>query len=273
MTGRLLAPSVVAAAAPPRVQQRIAAAVGPAPIVHRGLHALYVRIEGFCVGVVSGTASAVPCALRIAGPDLGRLAATRSAYVDAGRLFLDSTAVSVRRLLDVGAPKLEVDALRRLRVVRGSADSVAAELPPAALRLLATGDPAAALLLVGNGSGLTPLGDDVLAGWLALHHAVGAATPALEDAVVRNLHRTTTLSATLLDCALRGEVLPEYAEVLRALPGHFDGSGQDRLRRAADELVRIGHTSGAGLLLGMRLGLDHLTSQTPQAPLTPRRAA
>ena len=66
--------------------------------------------------------------------------------------------------------------------------------------------------MLGRGDGLTPLGDDVLCGWLALHRAAGVPTPDV-DAEVRaeHLHRTTLLSATLLDCALHGEVMPEFA--------------------------------------------------------------
>ena len=38
--------------------------------------------------------------------------------------------------------------------------------------------------LVGRGDGLTPYGDDVLCGWLAVHRAAGVATPEV-DATVR----------------------------------------------------------------------------------------
>lgn len=261
---------MVPAAASARVRDRLAAASGPVPIVHRGLHALYVRVDDLCVGVTAADATAVPCGLRVATPDLGPLASTRTAYVEGGALHLDGSAVVVRRIVDVGVPRIDPATLRRVRLGAGPVDSVAAELPAPALRLLVDGDPAAALLLVGRGSGLTPLGDDVLAGWLALHAAAGTAAPALEDAVARNLGRTTLLSATLLDCALRGEVLPQYAAVVRALVDHLDGRlvgvGRARLRTATDALVRVGHTSGAGLLLGLRAALDHLTSSRTPVP-------
>ena len=42
-------------------------------------------------------------------------------------------------------------------------------------------------------------------GWLVAHRAAGVTTPAVDDAVRRALPRTTTLSATLLACALEGE--------------------------------------------------------------------
>jgi hypothetical protein len=56
------------------------------------------------------------------------------------------------------------------------------------------------------------------------------------------------LSATLLDCALHGEVLPELAAYLRSL-GSPD---QARCERA---LAAIGESSGRGLLEGARVAL------------------
>ncbi len=105
--------------------------------------------------------------------------------------------------------------------------------------------------LLGRGAGLTPLGDDVLCGWIATHRAAGVPTPEVDRAVRAGLHRTTLLSATLLDCALHGEVLPELGRFLRAV-GTAAEPG-----RAAD-LRAVGGTSGAGLLLGARLALDDL---------------
>jgi hypothetical protein len=105
--------------------------------------------------------------------------------------------------------------------------------------------------LLGRGDGLTPLGDDVLCGWIATHRAAGVPTPEVDDAVRSGLHRTTLLSATLLDCALHGECLPELGRFLRAV-----GTSAEPDR--ASELQAVGGTSGAGLLHGARLALDEL---------------
>ena len=112
-------------------------------------------------------------------------------------------------------------------------------------------DADAAVRLIGRGPGLTPLGDDLLAGWLVLHRAAGVGTPEVDEVVRTHAHRTTLLSATLLDCAAHGEVLPEYAAWVRAL-GTPDAS-----RRAA-ALSAVGATSGAGLLHGAHLALTQL---------------
>jgi hypothetical protein len=69
------------------------------------------------------------------------------------------------------------------------------------------------------------------------------------------LHRTTLLSATLLDCALHGEVLPELGRFLGAV-----GTDAEPLRAA--DLRAVGATSGTGLLHGARLALDELGRPT-----------
>jgi hypothetical protein len=108
--------------------------------------------------------------------------------------------------------------------------------------------------LVGRGDGLTPLGDDVVCGWLATHRAAGVPTPDVDRAVRAHSDRTTLLSATLLDCALHGEVLPELGAWLAAL-------GTPAEPGAAADLLSVGGSSGAGLLAGARLALDHLLTE------------
>jgi hypothetical protein len=108
--------------------------------------------------------------------------------------------------------------------------------------------------LVGRGDGLTPFGDDVLCGWLALHRAVGVPTPAVDDAVRRSLPRTSTLSATLLECALAGEVADLVGAYLRAL----GGAGEWAARTA---LEGLGHSSGRGLAHGIDLARADLAGE------------
>ena len=99
--------------------------------------------------------------------------------------------------------------------------------------------------LVGAGDGLTPRGDDVLCGWLAMHRAAGAATPVVDEAVRMRMQDTTLLSATLLDCALHGEVLPQFAAYVGAL-------GTPAQAEAERDLLAVGHSTGSGLLEGAR---------------------
>ena len=208
---------MIPVSAPPRVSSQLRATPdGPVPVVHRGRDAVYVEVGGRCLGVVSLRATAVPCALRTGRDDVPD---ARTAHVEAGVLHLDGEPLTIGRVVDVSVPHLS----RRW----------SRPAPP-------PGDVAA---MVGRGDGLTPYDDDVLCGWLAIHRAAGVATPEVDAAVRAHLGRTTLLSATLLDCAMHGEVIPEFAAWVA-----------DPSRAAA--LAAVGHTSGRGMLQGARLALD-----------------
>jgi hypothetical protein len=206
--------------APPRVAARLrASADGSLRVLHAGPDAVYVDLDGWALGVVSAGATQVPCALRAGGPSLPEVRACR---IEAGVLHLDETPVVVGRLVATGVPRLEA--------------GLSVQAPP---------NPAD---LLGRGDGLTPYGDDVLCGWLAIHRAAGVPTPDLDEAVRRLLPRTTLLSATLLDCALRGEVVPEFAAYVATLGTAAQPDAETALRS-------VGGSSGAGLLEGARWAL------------------
>jgi hypothetical protein len=107
--------------------------------------------------------------------------------------------------------------------------------------------------LLGWGAGLTPYGDDVLAGALVALAAVGSprAGTLAGQVLPAAFGRTTFVSAALLVHAARGECVPELAAVLHALPA----GAPAELARAVGALLAVGHSSGAGLLVGMIVGL------------------
>lgn len=201
--------------APLRVLARLRAAPdGPRQVVHAGPDAVYVDLDGWCVGIVSAGAVRVPCAVLTR---LESLPADPDVRVEGGVLHLDGVPLRVGRIVNIRVPRLK---RTRLGPLGSAVDR-----------------------LVGAGPGLTPYGDDVLCGWLAVHRAAGISTAEVDDRVGALLSCTTMLSATLLDCALRGEVLPELGAYVAAL-----GTADESAR--ADALAAIGHTSGAGLLEG-----------------------
>jgi hypothetical protein len=203
---------------------------GPAALLHRGPDAVYADVGGRCVGVVGTRATAVPCALRTA---LDRLPDVVRASVRGGVLHLDDVPLVVGRMVDVSVPR------RAAPSPASPGFETGAERPPQPPLAIDVAS------LVGRGDGLTPYGDDVLCGWLAVTRAAGVPTPEV-DAEVRALTGTTTLlSATLLDCAMHGEVIPEFAAWLA-------GTGP------VEAVERIGHTSGRGLVEGARLALSAL---------------
>jgi hypothetical protein len=119
-------------------------------------------------------------------------------------------------------------------------------VPAARPRLACDLDPSA---LVGRGPGLTPAGDDVVAGALVAGCAVRH--PALErwrSATRDALHarRTTAVSWGLLHHALDGWATPELAAYVES-----PGPGPVRER-----LLAVGSSSGAALAEGVDLVLD-----------------
>jgi hypothetical protein len=194
-------------------------------VLHRGPDAVYVDVAGRCVGVVTPRATAVPCALRTQLPQLGP---AERVHVAGGELHLDGVALRVGRIVDVRVPTLTAPGPGR------------PDLTPDEVGRL-----------VGAGDGLTPFGDDVLCGYLAVHRAAGRDTIEIDAAVRAVVQHTTLLSATLLDCAMHGEVIPEFAAYLSAL-------GTPGEAAAAASLVAVGHTSGQGLMQGARRALAAL---------------
>ncbi len=199
-------------------------------VLHRSPLAAYVDLDGWALGLVDPAASRPPNAL-VLGPGVLPTLLLDDVRVHAGRLLLDERPVAPGRLHDTTVPRIAPT-----RPLPGPAPDVAA--------------------LVGRGGGLTPEGDDLLCGWLAAHRATATPTPRTDAAVRALLHRTTLLSATLLEAALLGEVLPELAAWLLAR------GGPDEAARARD-LAAVGHTSGAALLRGARCALDGLPLDLP----------
>ena len=120
--------------------------------------------------------------------------------------------------------------------------------------VLARGDlGVAAAVLGGRGRGLTPAGDDVLAGLLVIAAACGVGSPAeREHAAAQS--RTNDIAASFLRWAARGQcVAPVHDLLAAAAAGDRAGT-----RRAAARLRAIGASSGADLAYGLTLGLRHL---------------
>lgn len=263
------------AAATPATAAMLAGPPRSGTVVHSGADAAYLHLaDGGCLAVLGAGARAVPCGLRTSLPTVDLPHGTVGT-VGSDALWIAGLEVRVGRRVDAGVPALPVAAPHRVALVaeHPSVRAVAAELPDTALGALRAGDPACVVDLLGRGSGLTPVGDDVLCGYLATAVAAGttAATTAIAARVAQLAHRrTTALSAQLLACATAGEVLPEFAALVRRLsdpgsgpradpgsgPRADPGDGQNP-DAALAALVAVGHSSGAGLALGLTLAPTH----------------
>lgn len=125
-------------------------------------------------------------------------------------------------------------------------------------------DPGQVVRLLGLGPGLTPSGDDVVAGMLLTLRAAGrhdsAQVSALMTEVVTGLGCTTALSGTLLGAAARGYAVPPVVELLAALRGPTPDGRVGQLVRT---VAAIGHSSGADLLVGVRTVLTDVLADAP----------
>ncbi|MGI8750535.1 MAG: DUF2877 domain-containing protein, partial [Thermoleophilaceae bacterium] len=116
----------------------------------------------------------------------------------------------------------------------------------------------AVLGLLGLGPGLTPSGDDIIAGALVTLRAIAGASPALAvraDAVAQTVvslapGRTALVSADLLGHAAAGRCVPQLAALLAAL----DREGS--LDASLCALLSVGHSSGGDLARGVSIALS-----------------
>lgn len=107
----------------------------------------------------------------------------------------------------------------------------------------------ARVALEGRGSGLTPAGDDVLAGLLLVRSIDRRRRPGLE--LLAGRARTTSLSRAFLRWAAVGQSIQPAHDVLLAAADQ-DGP---RFDSAVDRLADVGASSGRALLAGMALAM------------------
>ncbi|MGY1847161.1 MULTISPECIES: DUF2877 domain-containing protein [unclassified Blastococcus] len=277
------APSAVPAAASTAVADVLRGPVRPARVLLSLPAALYVQVAGErglgeVVGVLTSDAARLPLGCVLFRPSNGRpltgLPAGAPAEVGAGRIVVGDLAVSAsawwdpRPRLPGGRPALLPEGVRQLRTalygegVPHSAFTLPGLPtgpggPLAALRgAVRRADLEAALRtatrLIGLGPGLTPAGDDVVAGTIAGLVLLGHPAAERFAAGVCSLAggRTTELSRALLRHAAAGQVSGEYAAVLRGLVG------ERPLGPAIGRLLATGATSGRAMALGLCTAID-----------------
>lgn len=203
--------------------------------------AAYLRLPAGLVALTTRDVPAGPIHAR--GPfPLRRLTAGDRVTVDGTVLGEDLTGAALWRgtLPDLAG----VDA----GVLDGAPPSALAAFPERVARAveqLGRGDLGGVVdTLTGLGPGLTPAGDDALAGILLVAGSYDrqAAVQAADRA------RTNDIARAFLAWAARGQSI----EPVHRLLGATDAR---RARQALDDLRRFGHSSGADLALGLRLGL------------------
>lgn len=125
--------------------------------------------------------------------------------------------------------------------------------------LRSDGLPGAATVLAGRGAGLTPAGDDILAGLLLVARAADAASEAALVALTREV-RTHDISRAFLEQAARGRSLAAVHDLLGACAAGETGAAGKARRR----LAGVGASSGLDLAYGLLVGAaNHATAPWP----------
>ena len=263
--------------------------------------ALYLGVAGRVLPVVTSAAVPLPTALRLAVPAGGvpwGVVAGDVVPVGDGRVALPGVDLVVSRtwrparVRRATASALPTTALRR-RSARGHDGD--RSRPPAEPRgaegtrdwlvdgihavLAAVGRPGgrarrdrgtrhgddglsdAVSALLGRGQGLTPSGDDALAGALLVAHATGAAAP-LAAAVRARLGATTAVSAALLDAAADGFAARAVVTLVDAALAGDDVA----VAAALPTVLAMGHSSGGDLVTGVAAALEAVAAPSWSRP-------
>jgi len=119
-------------------------------------------------------------------------------------------------------------------------------------------------LVAGRGSGLTPAGDDLLAGVLLVACALRDGSPTDSATLRRCAHGAPTndIARAVLACAARGRCIEPAHALLKGLAD----ADRRTVQSAADELGRFGSSSGAALTYGIRSALLELPDRVAESP-------
>lgn len=251
--------AAVPAAGTASVQLLISGPPRPADLIAAFPMAAYLRVAPRrVIAVLTRDAVRLPCGLVLAATSVERPLNGLSgpALAGGGQVRIGRLTVAMTRVVSaVGPLRLVPDP-----TAVASAGSTLQRLwfdehgPGLAERLVAPCRdrgtvPGLVRLLLGSGSGLTPSGDDVLAGFLVGSRSFGVPVDELRAAVLADAPAATTdLSTTLLWHAARGESIPPVDSLLRALAAKPAGTRVDKSLAA---VLRVGHSSGVALATGV----------------------
>ncbi len=240
-----------------RLSASCSSAVGPAvravpaqaEVLGSCAQAVYLRTPTEVLALVTPDALRLPCAVVVAS-----LPRAVPITVGDGRIVWPAAIATIVREWAPAAVTRVQPRPAELAVMRAAVSAVDIKLS----------DGLEVSSMIGRGPGLTPSGDDVLAGFLLGCRAFERDAGAVPQQVAAAAHRTTDLSAALLHHAIAGRCLPEVVAVVQALGGLHGGD----LERPLAALLRVGHTSGAALGQGLLLA-----AALPAAVTAMRRSA
>lgn len=247
----------------------------PGTVLGTASHAVWLLVDGDVIVASTRDATRLPNGVEVAADAIADTFRTvrhgAAVTVGLGQVLFEDLTIDVVRWWD---PRPVLRSTSDVRLSEAIADlpTTVSEIDSEPLSAaLSTGSHqailAASISLIGRGPGLTPEGDDYVAGALSATRMLGEAMRREDTAVMLDsiadplmLHastRTTTFSAALIRHALDGRVAAPAGALLRALTGRGDVASSHR------NLTRVGHTSGPALAAGMVLGARSLLQSQP----------
>jgi hypothetical protein len=213
----------------------------------------FLELEGAALAVLGARAIQLPFGVRTLLPELPEVATGTVGHVQDGVVSVGDLRVLVTNIVDTTVPVLSPEATawgheHLVELVGTRVQQIQEQLPGDALDALGRADPAAVPGLLGVGPGVSPLGDDTLAGFLAT--AVAIRHPCLPDlrseVALNAFDRTSVVGATLLACAARGEAVPEF----RSFVSGVASRNPDMVSQSLDLMLEVGGNSGGGFVIG-----------------------
>jgi Protein of unknown function (DUF2877) len=229
---------------------------GPLTILGAFPSAVYLQAyDSTTVAILQPHATRMPIGMvmlnSVAAP--ASFAHVRSASLSAGRIVFDNYRVDVAGYHDVGMAYVGLPDSGRIHCAR----KLLAQWIPCAMPGVAD-VPAKSDInahqLIGRGPGLTPAGDDLLAGFIAGAVAFGLDCRQIIESVrgvLQTSSATTAISRQLLLAACDGDGLPEIARCAESLTER--SRDLDDLETTVLSLLAIGATSGYALAHGLIL--------------------
>ena len=244
---------------------------GPARLLGLSDHAVWIGVDDEVIVLSDKETVRLPNTVELAVDHLGRWVSNDDAVVVGGGIItVGLLTVSPRRWFDPQPILSKCSSVQLAKNVTTLVDHAGAPTDTCLGEALAGEDVEAVLsavrLLLGKGQGLTPEGDDVVAGALAsyvlLGRSIGVNSTLLEGVTqpLEELSRTQTnsFSGALLRHALQGRVARPFSDVLHALTGRGD------IASTTDRLLAVGHSSGPALAAGLRVGSSAIISKDVQ---------
>jgi len=223
----------------------------------------YVATDQSVFAIGSSTIPAGPIHLRLARQLPLKVAEGSAVILDSNRIQVESAVIKLPsdRRYNPGRPSPEslasiAPSLSGFDAVEYIPDDIIAIWEEVRLAVADADLKTAASLLQGRGMGLTPTGDDALAGLILFVHWANPKSN-LPFEVAHDVSSTSLSRSFLIWAAAGQSIEPVHDMIEAATELTSTARSTDRFENICNQIVSIGNTSGRGLLAGLGLAAAH----------------